>query len=267
MKKLIKNVVVVALLLLGSIAIAAQKDNEFADLLQNKEMKEQVFSAILNSPELKKEMMQRLAVDGDNKSCCGMMGNMKMNDGKMKGMMMDMSHEDGEMCKMCKMMTGDGKMDMMKNMKHGAMGMMDMENSSPVDLQGEPAFLVYYDTLKKALVGDNAEEAKEAASQMVKSLSGIKVAEKQGTQLVQNLREIANSEDLKVQRQQFAQLSKELYKVVKNNDLTDKVLYLQHCPMAMGGQGANWLSYEKQVRNPYMGQRMPGCGSVKEVVE
>lgn len=264
MKKLIQNVVVVAFLLLGGIAIAAQQDNEVENLLQDQEKKEQVYKAIVNSPELKREMMQRLGVDGDNKSCCAMMGN--MNDGEMKGMM-DMSNEDGEMCKMCKMMMGDGKMGMMKNMKHGDMGMMNMEKTTPADLQGEPTFLVNYNDLKNALVKDSAAEAKEAASQMLKNISVIEIAENPHTQLVQNLKEIANSEDLKVQRKQFAQLSEALYQVVKNNDLTEEVLYLQYCPMAMGGKGANWLSYEKQVQNPYMGQRMPNCGSVKEVVE
>lgn len=193
---------------------------------------------------------------------------MNMKEGEMKGMMMDMSKEGEGMCKMCKMMMGDGKMGMgmMKDMKNGEMGMMKMENSAPVDLQGELAFLVNYNDLKNALVRDKPKEAKEAASEMIKSFQESKVAEKQRTQIVQNLREIANSEDLKTQRQQFAQLSKELYQVVKNNDLTDKELYLQHCPMAMGGEGANWLSYEEQVRNPYMGQRMPGCGSVAEKI-
>lgn len=269
MRNLIKSSLVVAMLLLSSIGLTAQENNKAEQMLQNKEMKEQVFNAILNSPELKSEMSQRLGVDGGNKGCCSMMGEMNMQDGEMKGMMMDMSKEDEGMCKMCKMMMGDGKMGMgmMKNMEHGEMGMMDMENSDPVDLQGEPEFLVDYNTLKNALVKDDAQQAQNAASQMIKNLQGSKISGKQRTQLVQNLREIANSEDLKTQRQQFAQLSEGLYEVVKNNNLTDKEIYLQHCSMAMGGQGANWLSYEKQVRNPFMGQGMPGCGSVKEVIE
>lgn len=267
MKKLINNGLVAAIVLLSSVGLTAQENKEVKQMLQNKEKKEQIFEQILKDPELKSEMMQRLEVDGDNKSCCAMMGKMKMNGGEMKGMMMDMSKEGEGMCKMCKMMMRDGKMGMMKNMKHGDKGMMDMENSSPVDLQGEPSFLVNYNDLKNALVNDNAAEAKEAASQMLKSVSEIEIAENQRAQLVQNLREIASSEDLSVQRKQFAGLSEELYQVVKNNNLTEEVLYLQYCPMAMGGQGANWLSYEKQVRNPYMGERMPGCGSVKEVVE
>lgn len=267
MEKLVKSSLVVTILLLSSVGLYAQKNSEAAKVLQNKEKKEQIFEQILKDPKLKSEMMQRLEIYGNNKSCCAKMEDKKMNGGEMKGMMMDMSKEGEGMCKMCKMMMGDGKMGMMKNMKHGDMGMMDMENSGPVDLQREPAFLVNYNDLKNALVGDKPKEAKEAASQMIKSLQESKVAEKQRTQLVLNLSGIANSEDLKKQRQQFAQLSEELYQVVKNNDLTDKELYLQHCPMAIGGEGADWLSYEKQVRNPYMGQRMPGCGSVKEVVE
>ena len=266
MKKLIKNVVVLALLLLGNFAIAGQKENEVVDLLKNEEMKEQVFRTILNTPDLKKEMLERLEVKSGDNSCCAMMGSMEMNHSKMEGMM-DPAKEDGEMCKMCKMMMGNGKMGMMKNMKHSDMGMMNMEDSAPAGLQGEPKFLVEYNDLKNALVQDNVMKAKEAASQMIESLSTSRVEKEQRNQLVQNLQKISSSEDIKVQRQQFSQLSDRLYQIVKKNDLTKNPLYLQHCSMAMGGKGANWLSYEKQVQNPYMGQRMPGCGSVKEVVE
>ena len=39
--------------------------------------------------------------------------------------------------------------------------------------------------------------------------------------------------------------------------------FVQYCPMAMDNEGADWLSTEEQIRNPYFGDKMMKCGSVK----
>jgi hypothetical protein len=36
--------------------------------------------------------------------------------------------------------------------------------------------------------------------------------------------------------------------------------------MAKNGEGANWISSTKEIVNPYMGQQMPHCGSIKETI-
>ncbi|HNK84737.1 MAG TPA: mercury transporter, partial [Flavobacteriales bacterium] len=41
-------------------------------------------------------------------------------------------------------------------------------------------------------------------------------------------------------------------------------IYLDHCPMYNGG--ADWLSREKAIKNPYYGSSMLTCGSVKETI-
>jgi hypothetical protein len=40
-------------------------------------------------------------------------------------------------------------------------------------------------------------------------------------------------------------------------------LYLIHCPMAFNDQGADWISDEAKVLNPYFGDEMLHCGKVK----
>lgn len=40
-------------------------------------------------------------------------------------------------------------------------------------------------------------------------------------------------------------------------------VYVVHCPMAFKNQGADWLSPESRVLNPYFGDRMLKCGEVK----
>ena len=44
-------------------------------------------------------------------------------------------------------------------------------------------------------------------------------------------------------------------------------IYIQHCPMADNNKGADWLSLNKAIKNPYFGDKMLHCGSVIKVVE
>ena len=63
------------------------------------------------------------------------------------------------------------------------------------------------------------------------------------------------------QRQHFFIMSKDVYTLVKafNSGIT---LYGDNCPMY--NNGALWLSEIKEIRNPYLGRKMPDCGSVEE---
>ena len=47
----------------------------------------------------------------------------------------------------------------------------------------------------------------------------------------------------------------------------DGETYLDHCPMANDGKGANWLSREKNIKNPYYGKAMLTCGKVTETLK
>ena len=41
-------------------------------------------------------------------------------------------------------------------------------------------------------------------------------------------------------------------------------MYIVHCPMAFDYEGADWLSAEPAILNPYFGDEMRSCGTVKE---
>jgi Cu(I)/Ag(I) efflux system membrane fusion protein len=45
------------------------------------------------------------------------------------------------------------------------------------------------------------------------------------------------------------------------------MIYIQHCPMADSNKGADWLSKEKEIRNPYFGASMLKCGEVTKTIE
>ena len=75
---------------------------------------------------------------------------------------------------------------------------------------------------------------------------------------------IADTENVDHQRDHFNTLSDNIYAWVKESNVNDQKLYKQYCPMAFNNEGAYWLSAEKEVNNPYFGDKMLHCGSVKE---
>ena len=114
-----------------------------------------------------------------------------------------------------------------------------------------------YLALKDALVASNSGEAQKAASAFMKLNNR--------DELTENLGIIADSQDLEEQRKVFEDVSKLMYTFVKAMG-TETVLYKQYCPMAFGNKGAYWLASEKEVNNPYFGDRMLHCGSVEEAI-
>lgn len=44
-------------------------------------------------------------------------------------------------------------------------------------------------------------------------------------------------------------------------------VYQQHCPMAFDNTGANWLSQQPAIRNPYFGDDMLECGQNQDSVD
>ncbi len=67
--------------------------------------------------------------------------------------------------------------------------------------------------------------------------------------------------DLETQREQFGFLSQALINVLTAFG-AEEPLYVQRCPMAFAGAGANWISAELPIRNPYYGEAMLTCGSI-----
>lgn len=121
----------------------------------------------------------------------------------------------------------------------------------------------HYIHLKDALVASDAGEAKKAAGELQASLGAIS----NGKKASDNAARIAASSDLDQQRIVFSDLSNEMKTLVKEGKLTSGSLYLEYCPMANNNQGAFWLSNEKQIKNPYFGDSMLKCGSVKETIQ
>ncbi|SED59736.1 membrane fusion protein, Cu(I)/Ag(I) efflux system [Tenacibaculum sp. MAR_2010_89] len=133
-----------------------------------------------------------------------------------------------------------------------------------------------YIKLKDNLIKSDAELSKNSASTLNKALQNINMkllttneAHKQWMPLVKTLKSssnaITNSDDIKVQRNQFKILSEYFILAVQSFGINE-VSYKQYCSMADSDKGAYWLSKEKLVLNPYFGDMMLKCGEVKQVI-
>jgi len=135
-----------------------------------------------------------------------------------------------------------------------------------------PVFDAYFD-LKDALVASDAKMAAERATALS---AAVKTVPMEGMdadlhavwmQVMEPLANtsagIASKSDLGTQRKAFADLTEPMFALVKARP-GPTPFYLDHCPMYEGG--ADWLSRDKAIRNPFYGAQMMNCGSVKETI-
>lgn len=133
-----------------------------------------------------------------------------------------------------------------------------------------------YLQLKDALVATDPTTASGAAQQILTTLKEVDMRllkdeahnywMEQLNGLEAHTKNIVELTDVKKQRTQFGFLSEALINAVTAFGTADKLLYVQHCPMAFDNQGADWISTEEQIRNPYFGDKMMKCGLVTKTV-
>ena len=132
-----------------------------------------------------------------------------------------------------------------------------------------------YFQLKDALVASNTEMAKEKANELNALVAAMQTMNmspeiksswtKVSKSLSENVEKIAKAKAINEQRTHFAALSTNVYDLIKS-DKTSTTMYYAYCPMANKGKGGSWLSLEKDIKNPFYGQSMLKCGSVKETI-
>lgn len=147
----------------------------------------------------------------------------------------------------------------------GAMeGNLDNGATGEVEFKNEKMAAVYnhYMHIKTALVNTNAEEAKSGAQMLAEALQNTDGNE----QALNAAQKIAQTNDISAQRITFQDLSSAMEKMLSGAIASGEV-YKQHCPMAFQGKGGSWISASKEVRNPYYGDKMLKCGSVKETIK
>lgn len=133
-----------------------------------------------------------------------------------------------------------------------------------------------YIQLKDALVKSDGASSSSASKTLLTSIQEVNMNElntethTQWMKVVNDLKEdaehINETKEITHQRDHFMSLSKNLYAVIKVSK-SETPIYYQFCPMANKGKGANWLSLENKVKNPYYGNQMLTCGKVVETIQ
>lgn len=120
------------------------------------------------------------------------------------------------------------------------------------------AIFVQYLKMEAALVNTDAATTSAEAAQLKPLFAERKVDEAAQTAIDA----IADSEDIKVQREHFETVSAEVEKMLQGA-LKSGTVYKQFCPMAFNNRGASWISSSRDILNPYFGDKMLKCGRVE----
>lgn len=133
-----------------------------------------------------------------------------------------------------------------------------------------------YFLVKDALITSDGNSTASASKELVMAINNVKMDRldmdvhmvwmKVVNTIKKDAENIANTKDVKIQRDHFTSLSKEIYTLIKISKYENPVYY-QFCPMFNDGKGANWLSKENSVKNPYYGSMMLSCGKTVETIK
>ena len=133
-----------------------------------------------------------------------------------------------------------------------------------------------YFSVKDALVKTDAGTSSAKAVELVKAIKAVEMTKLSNEEhtvwmkvmkdLTANAEKIAVAKDVTKQREIFALLANNMYELAKVSKQETPVYY-QHCPMYNNGKGANWLSKEEAVKNPYYGNKMLTCGNIIETIK
>lgn len=149
--------------------------------------------------------------------------------------------------------------------------------ANPIQPQNELAsvFEKYFE-VKDALVKTDGKTASNKAKELTAAIKKVEMKQltpeqhevwmKVQADLTEDAEHISDTGDAKHQRDHFVTLSSAIYKLQKVSK-TSAPVYYQFCPMANGGKGANWLSKEKAIKNPYYGSQMMTCGKTVETIQ
>ena len=134
-----------------------------------------------------------------------------------------------------------------------------------------------YLQIKNALANDNGEEAAKGGNAFVEAIGKVDKTsmtadqKKNFEETADDAKEMAehigkSADKIPHQREHFEMLSNDIYDMMKIMKPA-KTLYKDFCPMYNNGKGANWISETKDIKNPYLGKKMPTCGEVKEEIK
>ena len=130
-----------------------------------------------------------------------------------------------------------------------------------------------YLNMKDALVSSDLAAAKLAAVDITSAIAGADMSAmgdshnawmEVAPEVSAKAAAVGKATDIEAARTAFYALSEPMVAAVKTLGEGGQDLFVQYCPMAFDNAGANWLASEKEIRNPYFGDKMLTCGKVTE---
>jgi membrane fusion protein, copper/silver efflux system len=112
--------------------------------------------------------------------------------------------------------------------------------------------------LKKMLNAVNESKLEESAKKEWKTIK---------SSLDKTVLQLTKAKDIGELRNDFDELSNTMIQLTRTFKPFGDKLYIQHCPMANNDKGADWLSISQEVKNPYYGSAMLGCGEVTSSIQ
>ena len=153
-------------------------------------------------------------------------------------------------------------------------------DKSKVSSQFKKQLQAVYDAyleMKNAFVESSSKQVASNASAIKKTLQNVNMELLKGDAhmawmdqlkvINSTIDAISKSTDISQQRAEFAAFNEAFYQSIKQFGLHGETAYYQYCPMANSDKGAYWLSETKEIRNPYFGEDMLGCGETRETLE
>jgi Cu(I)/Ag(I) efflux system membrane fusion protein len=183
--------------------------------------------------------------------------------------------------------SGSKKEEAESHDEHAGAGTEHASGSAEAKEASEPQFQVdasfqqqlgsvftSYVSLKEAFVSSDADKVKQEAARTNEAIDKVDMKLLSGAAhndwmnylapMQSSIKDIQASSDIEIQRKAFSTLSDNLYKSIKAFGLGGKEAFYEYCPMAFNNEGGYWLSDQKEIRNPYFGDKMLTCGEVKE---
>ncbi len=137
-----------------------------------------------------------------------------------------------------------------------------------------------YLMLKDAFVNSNEKEVEAAAKETLDALNKVDMTILKGDAhntwmklqkpIKDNLNGIIQMKGIEMKRSHFSIVTDKLLEAVKQFGIHNteiSALYIEFCPMAFDNDGAYWISESKEIKNPYFGDAMLGCGEIRETLQ
>jgi len=138
-----------------------------------------------------------------------------------------------------------------------------------------------YNNLKDALVASDTEKASAAAQTLRTAADSLKVSEIKGDStgviketaqtftgtITGSAQALVAEKDINGKRKEFEMIADAMWSLTRTVRYKGQKLYWQYCPMAFDNKGAYWMSYERDIKNPYFGSKMLNCGSIEDSLD